>query len=237
MRNVVMLAGMASIIVMGAGVAVTEPAPDSAIEDALVSSLLFIDDPASAREEFEYAKQLSGYDTNRLARLIAGLARTNDSWIAGGMIGRLGVYGSSENLPFLYSQVSNVEYGVRAVRSILRIEGVTSNSLAMVDDYLSMTNMAMPSREDICLELLRIRNRTNPGISLSNCVDTCALRFFASDDVYSEWYGSMKLKSNSGFGLIFLCSTSTFNFNFSPPARWWTMVAMVPNGVQFAGLN
>ena len=98
------------IIVMGAGVAVTEPAPDSAIEDALVSSLLFIDDPASAREEFEYAKQLSGYDTNRLARLIAGLARTNDSWIAGGMIGRLGVYGSSENLPFLYSQVSNVEY-------------------------------------------------------------------------------------------------------------------------------
>ena len=48
------------------------------------------------------------------------------------MIGRLGVYGSSENLPFLYSQVSNVEYGVRAVRSILRIEGITSNSLAMV---------------------------------------------------------------------------------------------------------
>ena len=71
-------------------------------------------------------------DTNRLARLICELAQTNDSKIATMMTRALGEYGTPAQLPFLYSCATNPVLGRTAVESVLRVEGVTSNSIVAV---------------------------------------------------------------------------------------------------------
>ncbi len=93
-------------------------------------------------------------DTNRLARLIAELAMTNDMRVSSMMVDALGEYGTIAQLPFLYSCATNPIIGDRAVKTILRIEGVSSNSLFAVQSYLSMTNgfplMNKDDRVELC---------------------------------------------------------------------------------------
>ncbi len=79
-------------------------------------------------------------DTNRLARLVAELAQTNDTAVSAMMVRALCEYGTPAQLPFLYSCATNPAVGDRAVTAVLRIEGVTSNSVAMLQRYLSETN-------------------------------------------------------------------------------------------------
>ena len=79
-------------------------------------------------------------DTNRLARLICELAQTNDSRIATMMIMALGEYGTPAQLPFLYSCATNAVLAKTAVKSVLHAEGVTSNSVALVQTYVNITN-------------------------------------------------------------------------------------------------
>ena len=79
-------------------------------------------------------------DTNRLARVLAELAQTNDAWYAEMAMWQLEKYGTSEQLPFLYSCATNPAVGYRALKSIFAIEGVTSHSVAAMQGYLSLTN-------------------------------------------------------------------------------------------------
>ena len=127
-----------------------EGATDEEIRRRLVLSCSFEDDASLARGAFNGAFRAAESNRVRFARIICDLARTNDASIACGMISELGDYGTSAQLPFLYSQVSNTEYGVDAVRSILKIEGITSNSVAMVDGYLSNTNVDFEYRAQAC---------------------------------------------------------------------------------------
>lgn len=92
-------------------------------------------------------------DTNRLASLIVELAQTNDAKVASIMVNALGEYGNSAQLPFLYSCATNPIIGDRAVKSILKIEGVSSNSLSAVQSYLSMTNGFPLMNRDVRIEL------------------------------------------------------------------------------------
>jgi hypothetical protein len=79
-------------------------------------------------------------DTNRLARILAECAQTNDERVVESALEQLVKYGTFEQLPFLYSCVTNSNIGDKAIKSILRIEGITSNSVAAVRSYLSFTN-------------------------------------------------------------------------------------------------
>lgn len=81
-----------------------------------------------------------GGDTNRLARILAECAQTNDERVVESALEQLVKYGTFEQLPFLYSCVTNSNIGDKAIKSILRIEGITSNSVAAVRSYLSFTN-------------------------------------------------------------------------------------------------
>ena len=84
-------------------------------------------------------------DTNRLARLLAELAQTNSAWYAKMAMWQLEKYGTEEQLPFLYSCATNPAVANRAVNAVLRIEGVTSNSVAMLQRFLYITN-STPSK-------------------------------------------------------------------------------------------
>ncbi len=97
-------------------------------------------------------------DTNRLARLIAELSQTNDVEFSSMMIKALGEYGTSAQLPYLYSCATNPAVGHRAVKAVLGIEGVTSNSLLVAQSYLSLTNgfplMKNDDRSDLCRSIV-----------------------------------------------------------------------------------
>ena len=52
-----------------------------------------------------------------------------------------GKYATKSELPFLYSCATNSMCGDRALHAILKIEGVTTNSLQALDRYMSLTNV------------------------------------------------------------------------------------------------
>lgn len=66
-------------------------------------------------------------------------------------------YATSAQLPFLYSCATNSVLGKTAVESVLRIEGVTSNSVQAARNYFALTNIPpkmTQQRDDVCISLV-----------------------------------------------------------------------------------
>ena len=162
-----MLLACASAVVVASARA-DEPLSDDAMKERIVQ---FVTLPsrmcgralADFREEFRNRKLTNRSwfdgDTNRLARLIAELAQTNDVELSSQMVETLGEYGTVEQLPFLYSCATNPAIGDLAVKAVLRIEGVTSNSIAIVRSYLLSSNEFSRAKQHdrslVCEELLK----------------------------------------------------------------------------------
>ena len=109
------------------------------------------------KSNYDWAFQMADGDTNRYARILRELAveNTNETEWA---IASLGRYKTPDSLPFLYSYSTNTVYGARALKSIFAIEGVTSNSIAVAQGYLSLTNDAVlvdRGGATVCAELIR----------------------------------------------------------------------------------
>ena len=158
-------------------------ATDGWIKDMVIVSGQFIHGGEPARRMFENAKSLCDGDTNRFARLLCELAQTNHFRIADRMIRCLGRHGTTAQLPFLYSMATNEQHGATAVKSILRLEGVTSNSVAVAGAYLSMTNVDFEYRADACKALLRAAPSC-VAIGMCQMARDCALRYARSANRY-----------------------------------------------------
>ena len=171
------------IVVMGACMARAE-AGDDWIKDMVIVSGQFIHGGEPARRMFENAKSQCEGDTNRFARLLCELAQTNDVRIADRMIRCLGRHGTTAQLPFLYSMATNEQHGATAVKSILRLEGVTSNSVAVAGAYLSMTNVDFEYRADACKALLRAAVPSCVTTGICQMARECALRYARSANRY-----------------------------------------------------
>ena len=171
------------IVVMGACMARAE-AGDDWIKDMVIVSGQFIHGGEPARRMFENAKSQCEGDTNRFARLLCELAQTNDVRIADRMIRCLGRHGTSAQLPFLYSMATNEQHGATAVKSILRLEGVTSNSIDVTGMYLSMTNVDFEYRADACKALLRAAVPSCVTTGICQMARNCALRYARSANRY-----------------------------------------------------
>ena len=152
MTKIMMFAVMGTMVGSAQPVAVT----DDEIRDMVVHSGFYIDNGLAAREEFLGAKELCAGDTNRFARILCELAQTNHVRIADRMIRCLGRHGTTAQLPFLYSMATNEQHGASAVKSILRLEGVTSNSVTYADMCLSMKRIMEPERLEVCRLLLNL---------------------------------------------------------------------------------
>ena len=171
------------IVVMGACMARAE-AGDDWIKDMVIVSGQFIHGGEPARRMFENAKSQCEGDTNRFARLLCELAQTNDVRIADRMIRCLGRHGTTAQLPFLYSMATNERHGTTAVKSILRLEGVTSNSVDVTGMYLSMTNVDFEYRADACKALLRAAVPSCVTTGICQMARNCALRYARSANRY-----------------------------------------------------
>ena len=157
---------------------------DEEIKDKIVGSGQYIDNYILAREAFRHARECCEDDTNRFAQLLFEIAQTNDTRMAGRMINLLGTYGTSAQLPFLYSMASNEQHGATAVKSILRLEGVTSNSVDVTGMYLSMTNVDFEYRADASKALLRAAAPSCVTTGICQMARNCALRYARSANRY-----------------------------------------------------
>ena len=79
-------------------------------------------------------------DTNRLACMLAEFAQTNDARIAELAMWQLEKYATPAQLPFLYSCATNPVLGRTAVETVLRVEGVTSNSIVAVENFFAISS-------------------------------------------------------------------------------------------------
>ena len=119
------------------------------------------------------ALRMAGNDTNRFARVLRELAEENTNQTVRA-IRSLGVYKTTQSLPFLYSYATNATYGAEALKAIFAIEGVTSNSLAAAQCYLSLTNDSVLVERGgaiVCGELVRCSIQGN----INECCRTNAL--------------------------------------------------------------
>ncbi|MBR4259586.1 MAG: hypothetical protein IKQ17_11190 [Kiritimatiellae bacterium] len=109
------------------------------------------------RRGYRRAFEMAGCDTNRYARILRELAveNTNETEWA---IASLGKYKTRESLPFLYSYATNAVYGAKALKAVFAIDGVNSNSITAIQNYLLLTN-SLPNnlshdRSELCNGLL-----------------------------------------------------------------------------------
>ena len=173
-----------AMIGMTVGFANADSVSDDEIRDMIVHSGFYIDNARAAKEEFQGAKDLCAGDTNRFARILCELAQTNHVRIADRMIRCLGRHGTTAQLPFLYSMASNSQYGASAVKSILRLEGLTSNSVDVTGMYLSMTNVDFEYRADVCKTLLRATANVSDSQEMRQAGRECALRYARNANRY-----------------------------------------------------
>ena len=101
----------------------------------------------------EYALVCCGYDTNRLTRIMQDIVRSGDG-VSSEALRWIGEYGTTNNLPFLYGCLTNAALGANAACSVLKIEGVTSNSVARIGEYLSLTNSPLSQRRNVGCDLI-----------------------------------------------------------------------------------
>ena len=157
---------------------------DEEIKDKIIGSGQYIDNYILAREAFRHARECCEDDTNRFAQLLFEIAQTNDTRMAGRMINLLGTYGTPAQLPFLYTMATSEQHGATAVKSILRLEGVTSNSVGVAGTYLSMTNVDFEYRADACKALLRAAAQSCVTTGMCQTARNCALRYARSANRY-----------------------------------------------------
>ena len=107
---------------------------------------------------YRLAFEMAGNDTNRYVRVLSELAAENTNQTRS-VINQFFCRRLPASIPFLYSYATNATYGAEALKAILAIEGVTSNSLAAAESYLFLTNQfsfaGIGERSDTCTDLLK----------------------------------------------------------------------------------
>ena len=134
---------------------------------------------------FSSAYRMSGPNSERFARILGEYSIANLG-VENGFRSRLaiesiGKYGTTNSLPFLYSCATNPVCGDCAIKSIIAIEGVTSNSIAAAQSYLSNTNAFSSETEEryaeVCKQIVTSTFGSDSYLAYRPCVLAAALDF------------------------------------------------------------
>ena len=211
MKKMELMMLVGAVAVAAAFARADEPLSDAALKENIVR---FVTLPGRMcghalvdfREEFRNRKLTNRAwfdgDTNRLARLIAELAQTNDVELSSQMVETLGEYGTVEQLPFLYSCATNPAIGDLAVKTVLRIEGITSNSVSSAQRYFALTNVPDSvdrSRTSICADLITLSGLDGVDASWRSNAMEVAAHFIAAPDCNAYWLDRLLLERDASY--------------------------------------
>ena len=143
MNKLMLVATFCAVIPMIA----TGEATDDQLKNILHRATQYIDDPHGGPGEVRYAIRLSNNDTNRVVSLMKQLIDegVEDDSTTQFYISEIGKHGTHSDLPFLYQRVSSTNLCEHATAAILKIEGLTTNSLMRIESSIPDT---MPEVRD-----------------------------------------------------------------------------------------
>ena len=126
-------------------------------------------------------------DTNRFLRLVKEVAHSNTNR-AGCMIFLVSKYGGTADLPFLYEYVSDESLGDAALHGIFKIDGINTNTLMAVRQYLSLPEQGRGRcDEDVCGELLRYAMQPQTTEEARQMAKECIHDFALVDTNGVQW--------------------------------------------------
>jgi len=163
------------LVVLGMGISALLYAGtdvDARAKESLIGSGLIIDAPGGAAAELRFVEQVCNFDTNKIGSMVCELSRTNDARIASHQLRLLGIYGSPSDLPYLYSQLTNAAVASSAMESIVRLEGITSNSVVALGQCLSIDSRDWQQMEVWREAIARFKAQA-PSPALSNQFSSC----------------------------------------------------------------
>ena len=136
MMNKVLL--MAAVMVAACASLAEDGSLDEELRKVLYRATQYIDDPHGGPGEVRYAIRLTGNDTNRVVSLMKQLIveGTEDVQTDKFYISEIGKYGTNSDLPFLYQRVATSNLCEHATLAVLKIEGLTTNSLSQITTLL-----------------------------------------------------------------------------------------------------
>ena len=185
--------GIACIVstVMAFAVNIAHAYTDSEVSDQIDDAFSYEDNPRMARGAFSSAYRMSGPDNDRFARILGEYSIANLG-VENGFRSRLaiesiGKYGTTNSLPFLYSCATNPVCGDCAIKSIIAIEGVTSNSIAAVMAYNSSTNSSGRKIVQVFEALVDKGCQAESSIDQRTMSLDYALSFARTYDKYTHW--------------------------------------------------
>ena len=126
-------------------------------------------------------------DTNRFLRLVKEVAHSNTN-LTCVMIGQVIQYGSAADLPLLYEDVSDESLGDAALHGIFKIDGINTNTLMAVRQYLSLPEQGRGRcDEDVCGELLRYAMQPQTTEEARQMAKECIHDFALVDTNGVQW--------------------------------------------------
>ena len=145
----------------------------------------------------------SASDNDRFSRILGEFAMESyslkDGLASRWAIGKIAQYGTTNSLPFLYSCATNPVCGDCAIKSIIAIEGVTSNSMAVVAAFNSSTNTA-PRKKIQVLEAFVDSGGRADASAFERDLSLCyALSFASSYDKYTEWMDAVICRNDQSY--------------------------------------
>lgn len=132
---------------------VAENVPDAVIKRHILAECSVIDSVQYAEWQYKVAMRKCGWDTNRFIRLVKELIPSATGTTKYNLFNEVGWHGGVGELPYLQGFLSDTELAAPAARGIMRICGVTSNSIDCVNGLLCMTNMPQTVRSEVCGDL------------------------------------------------------------------------------------
>ena len=165
-------------------------ATDSVIKYQIMHSYRIFDNPDFQESEMDGALEMCDHDTNRFARILQEIAEchmTNSNpRMAKFAITDLACLGTTNSLPFLYSCVTNPLLGNAAMVSIVQLEGINSNSVDCLSEYLAIRNAKAREKIDCCCSIMNMSQTLNASVAEKRYLATSILAFGHSTNTWSR---------------------------------------------------
>ena len=142
-------------IAFGAMALAVSAMTDAEMRKRIEGSAYIFDDPSASDAELRYVLRCCEYDTNRFLSAMQAVAVEKPK-LSDYICQELGKYGNASCLPFLYQNMTNSAARSYAASSMLKIEGLTSNSIERMGMYLLGPGGHHRDKTYVCGEMLSL---------------------------------------------------------------------------------
>ena len=162
---------------------------DTRLLETLERAVSFIDNPDGGPGEVQYAIELTGNDTNRVVSLMKQLVDegTKRKGALRFYISEIGKYGTSSDLPFLYQKVTTADFCASATEAILRIEGLTTNSLTQIMSSLPDSPRGNKKSAYAWCRILDVVTKCPSGEPIRTFALSNAVQFVSRQTESADW--------------------------------------------------